>query len=71
MGAALAGKPAAKHPQPNGIVRVKIDAKTGKRVAPNQTGVYEYFKTKNVPELINTGSTAPTDNQSPLPEDLF
>ncbi len=71
MGAALAGKPEAKHPQPNGIVRVKIDAKTGKRVAPNQTGVYEYFKTKNVPELINTGSTAPTDNQSPLPEDLF
>jgi penicillin-binding protein 1A len=71
MGAALAGKPEAKHAQPNGIVRVKIDAKTGKRVAPNQTGVYEYFKTKNVPELINTGSTAPTDNQSPLPEDLF
>ena len=71
MGAALAGKPEAKHLQPNGIVRVKIDAKTGKRVAPNQTGVYEYFKTKNVPELINTGSTAPTDNQSPLPEDLF
>ncbi len=71
MGAALAGKPEAKHPQPNGIVRVKIDAKTGKRVAPNQTGVYEYFKTKNVPELINTGSNVPTDNQSPLPEDLF
>lgn len=71
MGAALAGKPEAQHPQPNGIVRVKIDAKTGKRVAPNQTGIYEYFKTKNVPELINTGSTAPTDNQSPLPEDLF
>ena len=71
MGAALAGKPEAKHLQPNGIVRVKVDAKTGKRVAPNQTGVYEYFKTKNVPELINTGSTAPTDSQSPLPEDLF
>ena len=71
MGAALAGKPAAKHPQPNGIVRVKIDAKTGKRVAPNQTGIYEFFRTKNVPELINTGSNVPTDNQSPLPEDLF
>ncbi len=71
MGAALAGKPEAKHPQPNGIVRVKIDAKTGKRVAPNQTGIYEFFKTKNVPELTNTGSTAPIDNQSPLPEDLF
>jgi penicillin-binding protein 1A len=71
MGAALAGKPAAKHPQPNGIVRVKIDAKTGTRVAPNQTGIYEFFRTKNVPELINTGSNASTDNQSPLPEDLF
>ena len=71
MGAALAGKPEAKHLQPNGIVRVKVDAKTGKRVAPNQTGVYEYFKTKNVPELINTGRPAPTGNQSPLPEDLF
>ncbi|MDG2501663.1 MAG: PBP1A family penicillin-binding protein [Porticoccaceae bacterium] len=71
MGAALAGKPEVKHPQPNGIVRVKIDAKTGRRVAPNQTGIYEFFKTKNVPELTNTGSTAPTDDQSPLPEDLF
>jgi penicillin-binding protein 1A len=71
MGAALAGKPDVKHPQPNGIVMVKIDAKTGKRVGPNQTGIFEFFKTDNVPELINAGSIAPADNQSPLPEDLF
>jgi len=71
MGAALAGKPDVKHPQPNGIVMVKIDAKTGKRVGPNQTGIFEFFKTDNVPELINAGSTTPADNQSPLPEDLF
>ena len=50
---------------------VKIDAKTGKRVTPNQNGIFEFFKTENLPELDNTGVTVPADNQNPLPEDLF
>jgi penicillin-binding protein 1A len=71
MGAALADKPQIQRPQPNGIVMVKIDAKTGKRVAPNQTGIFEFFKTENVPALPDPGSLKGPDNQSPLPEDLF
>jgi penicillin-binding protein 1A len=71
MGAALAEKPQIQRPQPNGIVMVKIDAKTGKRVAPNQTGIFEFFKTENVPALPEAGSLKGPDNQSPLPEDLF
>jgi penicillin-binding protein 1A len=71
MGAALAGETEVAHPQPNGIVMVKIDAKTGKRVAPNQNGIFEFFKTKNVPELLNSDGSVPADNQNPLPEDLF
>ena len=71
MGAALADKPQSVRPQPNGIVMVKIDAKTGKRVTPNQNGIFEFFKTENLPELDNTGVTVPADNQNPLPEDLF
>jgi penicillin-binding protein 1A len=71
MGAALADKPQIQRPQPNGIVMVKIDAKTGKRVAPNQTGIFEFFKTVNVSALPDAGSLKGPDNQSPLPEDLF
>jgi penicillin-binding protein 1A len=71
MGAALEGKKQIKRPQPNGIRMVKIDAKTGARVAPNQQGIFEFFKTGNVPELPENNSTLPADNESPLPEDLF
>lgn len=71
MGAALADKPSIQRPQPNGIVMVKIDAKTGRRVAPNQDGIFEFFKNGSAPELDNSGSSSATDNQNPLPEDLF
>jgi penicillin-binding protein 1A len=71
MGAAMEGKKQIKRPQPNGIRMVKIDAKTGARVAPNQQGIFEFFKTGNVPELPENNSTLPADNESPLPEDLF
>lgn len=71
MGAALADKPPIQRPQPNGIVMVKIDAKTGQRVAPNQQGIFEFFKSGSAPELDNSGGSSATDNQNPLPEDLF
>ena len=50
---------------------VKIDAKTGKRVAPNQSGIFEFFRTENVPELIG-GETLPgAAAVTSLPDDLF
>jgi len=71
MGAALADKAQIQRPQPNGIVMVKIDAKTGQRVAPNQDGIFEFFRNDNVPELDDSGTSSASDNQNPLPEDLF
>jgi penicillin-binding protein 1A len=67
---ALDGKPNIERPQPDGIVMVKIDAKTGNRVAPNQSGIFEYFRTENVPELIG-GETLPGGAVNSLPDDLF
>ncbi len=71
MGAALVGKEQVQRPQPNGILMVKIDAKTGARVAPDQQGIFEFFKTENVPDLPANNNTRPANNESPLPEDLF
>jgi penicillin-binding protein 1A len=69
MRGALAGKPEIIQPQPNAIVMVKIDAKTGERIAPHQQGIFEFFKQSNVPELPDSGNQVPAGN--PLPEDLF
>lgn len=71
MAAALDGRPELEHPQPNGIVRVKIDAKTGERIDPEEEGVFEYFKSENVPELQRSSSTLPNGEQNPLPDDLL
>jgi penicillin-binding protein 1A len=71
MGSALRGKPEVAQPQPNGIVMVKIDPKTGARVAPNQQGIFEFFKAENVPELPDINTSSPADGENPLPEDLF
>jgi penicillin-binding protein 1A len=66
---ALAGKPEITQPQPDGIVMVKIDAKTGERIAPHQQGIFEFFKQTNMAELPDGSNQVPVDN--PLPEDLF
>ena len=70
MAEALSDKPQVNLPQPTGIVTVKIDAKTGARVPPNQPGIYETFRLQNVPEFSDKGA-APTAGEEPLPEDLF
>jgi penicillin-binding protein 1A len=70
MGAALADKPQISTPQPSGIVSVKIDSKTGFRVAPNQPGIYEIFRVQNIPDFMTEGAL-PIDTEEPLPEDLF
>ena len=71
MAAALEGRPEVEHPQPNGIVRVKIDTETGERIDPEEQGVFEYFKSENVPELQRNTSTLPNGEQNPLPDDLL
>ncbi|OUU39129.1 MAG: peptidase [Cellvibrionales bacterium TMED49] len=57
--------------QPGGLVRVKIDEETGKRIGANQEGIYEYFKSDKVPELLLGTGRLPLDQQNPIPEDLF
>jgi len=71
MGEALSAKPIKVKRQPNGIVRVKIDSKTGKRVAPNQQGIYEFFKSENVPVAPDDENSTTESEQQPLPDDLF
>ena len=70
MREALEGKADTERPQPNGMVMVKIDAKTGNRVDPNQSGIFEFFKAENVPELIG-GEALPGGAENSLPDDLF
>mgnify|MGYP006072500489 FL=1 len=67
---ALDGKADTSRPQPDGMLMVKIDAKTGKRVDPNQSGIFEFFKTENVPELTG-GEALPSGAENNLPDDLF
>ncbi len=71
MDSALHEKPAINRLQPNGIVRVKIDPKSGKRVGPNQEGVFEYFKNENVPANPEESAAFPDGGVSPLPDDLL
>jgi len=70
MTEALKNKPQVNLPQPTGIVSVKIDAVTGARVPPNQRGIYEVFRSQNVPQFSTTGAT-PSSGEEPLPADLF
>ena len=71
MDSVLHEKPTIERLQPNGIVRVKIDPKSGKRVGPNQDGVYEYFKNENVPANPEESAAFPDGGASPLPDDLL
>jgi penicillin-binding protein 1A len=67
---ALDGVADINRPQPDGMLMVKIDAKTGKRVDPNQSGIFEFFKAENVPELTG-GEALPRGAENNLPDDLF
>jgi penicillin-binding protein 1A len=67
---ALDGVADVNRPQPDGMLMVKIDAKTGKRVDPNQSGIFEFFKAENVPELTG-GEALPSGAENNLPDDLF
>ena len=71
MQSALAGKPQIIRPQPNEIVMVKIDPKTGTRVAPNQPGVFEYFKAGTVPPAPHSSLNGVEIDQNSMPDDVF
>ena len=71
MKTALAGKPQLIRPQPNEIVLVKIDPKTGARVAPNQPGIFEYFKTGTVPAAPGRSINGTEADQNSMPDDIF
>jgi len=71
MSNALKGKADMDKRQPNGIVTVKIDPKTGKRVAPSNQGIYEFFRTENVPAAPDEDSSSTETEQNPLPDDIF
>jgi len=71
MQSALAGKPQIIRPQPNEIVMVKIDPKTGTRVAPNQPGVFEYFKAGTVPPAPDSSLNGVEIDQNSMPDDVF
>jgi penicillin-binding protein 1A len=52
MKVGLADLPARYPPQPAGIVVMRIDAKTGEAVAPQQSGsIFEYFFAETAPKL--------------------
>ena len=71
MQSALAKKPQIIRPQPNEIVMVKIDPKTGTRVAPNQPGVFEYFKAGTVPPAPHSSLNGVEIDQNSMPDDVF
>ena len=70
MAEALKNKPQINLPQPTGILSVKINAASGTRVPPDQPGIYEVFRSQNVPNFSASGTT-PSSGEEPLPGDLF
>ena len=73
MGKALANRPQRRHPQPAGLVSVRIDPATGLRVSPSEkNGIFELFREENLPvygDTSNPDQVFETDNS--LPEDIF
>ena len=71
LSSALKDLPEVTREQPSGLVRVKIDRSTGQRLEPDQDGIFEYFKSENVPELPQDRKAGGARNQNPLPDDLL
>lgn len=77
MGQALQGKKEKFLPQPEGLVSVKIDPKTGLRSnAHDQYAIFELFREENIPPY-GVSAQAPDSGGyysgpgTPLPEDIF
>ena len=77
MKTALSGTPLASMPQPDGLVTVKIDPKSGMRASPGQpNAIFEIFKSGDVPDyditLPGDGYQSGSDGGGEtLPEQLF
>ena len=75
MSVALDGMPEAHRRQPDGIITVRIDPKTGKRAQPGSSGaIFEIFKVENAPEEsegIHSQQESSEDSDETLPEELF
>ncbi|MBV1932559.1 MAG: penicillin-binding protein 1A [Porticoccaceae bacterium] len=74
MATALAGKKQRFHPQPEGLVSVKIDPTSGLRAAANtQNAIFELFREENIPaDVDQSGSSSAYDSHpTPMPEDIF
>jgi penicillin-binding protein 1A len=73
MQAALATVPEKNYPQPDGIVTVRIDEKTGLRAKPGQIdALFEFFRSEDVPpETTDKSSSVNNKSDAPLPEDMF
>lgn len=74
MATALAEKKQRFHPQPDGLVSVKIDPTTGLRATANtEDPIFEFFREENIPADVDQSGSARTygDYPAPMPEDIF
>ncbi|AGN11370.1 penicillin-binding protein [Simiduia agarivorans SA1 = DSM 21679] len=75
MAEALKGIPEQHRRQPDGIITVRIDPKTGKRAQPGSQGaLFEIFKAENAPQETDTIhglQQSSEDSEETLPEELF
>lgn len=72
MRTALENVPQSKPTQPEGIITVRIDPKTGERAGINTAGaIYESFRIENAPELRQAEGIGNSEGEEALPEELF
>ena len=71
MGSALKDQAEILFDQPEGISRVKIDPVSGLRVLPSSEGIFEFFKTENIPKLKSSTSILIEDKNNLLPDDIL
>jgi len=72
MAAALNGKPEIHRPPPPGLVTMRINPYTGKRVQQGDpNGIYEYFLEENLNRVPASDPVYSDEPSAPAPEDLF
>ena len=79
MKTALRDMPNAPLKQPDGLVSVRIDPKTGNRAYPGQTNaIFETFRVENIPKemqqapgLSDEDQTSSSTDEEDIPEQLF
>jgi penicillin-binding protein 1A len=72
MKQALEGRPESTMAQPDGLVTVRINSRTGLRAAPSEPGaIYEVFKEEEVPPYGNAAQPGSRSSQSGSVESIF